>query len=204
MLFHNDLGDVISLFSVSQSQTGGSTYISSVRDIYEELVHTNPDVIPILTDDWISESPSKEKGYDKRPVMYFCNGRVMMCCSRVRISGTSTRPRPSFLPPLSPKQVEALDLVQSLAMKFAIKVRLEAGDILAFNNLGMVHARDSFVDDQSSGQKRHLLRIIAKDESKAWTVPEPLDELQDSLYAHEDKDEKFDIFKNPFMFAAGH
>jgi hypothetical protein len=55
-LFHNDLGDVISLFSVAQSQTGGSTYISSVRDIYEELVHTNPDVIPILTDDWISES----------------------------------------------------------------------------------------------------------------------------------------------------
>jgi hypothetical protein len=149
-------------------------------------------------------SPSKEKGYEKRPIMYLCNGRVLMDCSRVRISGTSTRPRPRFLPPLSPKQLEALDIVQSLATKFAIKIRLQAGDFLAFNNLGMVHARDSFVDDESSGQKRHLLRIIAKDETKAWTVPEPLDEIRRALYAHEDKDDKFDIFRNPFMFSAGH
>jgi len=55
-LFHNDLGDVISLFTVSQRQTGGSTYISSVRKIYQELVRIRPDVIPTLTDDWIFES----------------------------------------------------------------------------------------------------------------------------------------------------
>jgi hypothetical protein len=55
-LFHSDLGDVISLFTVSQSQAGGSTYISSVRKIYQELVRTRPDVIPTLTDDWIFES----------------------------------------------------------------------------------------------------------------------------------------------------
>jgi hypothetical protein len=125
-------------------------------------------------------------------------------CSRVRISGTSTRPRPRFLPPLSPKQLEALDIVQSLATKLAIKIRLRAGDFLAFNNLGMVHARDSFVDDESSGQKRHLLRIVAKDGTKAWTVSEPLDEIRRALYAPEARDEKFDIFRNPFMFSAGH
>jgi hypothetical protein len=136
--------------------------------------------------------------------MYLCNGRVLIDCSRVRISGTSTRPRPRFLPPLSPKQLEALDIVQSLATKFAIKIRFQAGDLFAFNNLGMVHARDSFVDDERSGQKRHLLRIIAKDETKAWAVSEPLDEIMRALYAHEDKDEKFDIFRNPFMFSAGH
>jgi hypothetical protein len=105
---------------------------------------------------------------------------------------------------LAPKQLEALDIVQSLATKLAIKIRLQAGDFLAFNNLGMVHAGNGFVDDESSGQKRHLLRIIAKEETKAWTVSEPLDEIRHALYGHEDKDEKFDIFRNPFMFSAGH
>jgi Taurine catabolism dioxygenase TauD, TfdA family len=136
--------------------------------------------------------------------MYVHDEHVMMDCSRVRISGTSTRPRPDFLPPLSPSQIEALDIVQSLAARLAINVRLQAGDILAFNNLGMVHARDRFVDDEKSGQKRHLLRIIARDETKAWAVPEPLDAVLRALYAHKDKDEKFDIFRNPFMFSAGH
>jgi hypothetical protein len=104
---------------------------------------------------------------------------------------------------LSPKQLEALDIVQSLRQKLQSRSAFRLGILFRFSNLGVVHARDSFVDDESSGQKRHLLHIIAKDEIKAWAVPGPLDEIRRALYAHEDKDEKFDIFRNPFMFSAG-
>ena len=149
-------------------------------------------------------SPSKEKGFEKRPILFIDGTHVIMDCSRVRITGTKTRPRPSFMPALCEQQLEALDVVQSLATKLAIKITFQEGDLIAFNNLGMMHARDSFVDDESTGHKRHLLRLIAKDDAEAWDLPPQLDAVWKRLYDHEDKDEKFDIFKNPFMFSAGH
>ena len=114
------------------------------------------------------------------------------------------RPRPNYLPPLSNVQLEALDLLQSTASAVAIKLRFQPGDLLAFNNHGMMHARDAFIDQEGSGQKRHLLRLIAKDKVDPSAVPQPLQQILEKLYNHEDRDEKFDIFKNPFMFAAGH
>ena len=149
-------------------------------------------------------SPSKSKQIERGPIVILHKSYVFMNCSRVRISGTSTRPRAGFLPHLTNQQLEALELLQSVASDVSISFRFQQGDMLAFNNLGMMHARSSFVDDERSGHKRHLLRLIGRDDLDAGMLPEMFQERLERLYDHEDKDEKFDIFRNPFMFAAGH
>ncbi|MCJ1404498.1 hypothetical protein MMC11_007724 [Xylographa trunciseda] len=204
LLFHNDLGHILSLFTVSQSLTGGEFYLARTREVWEKIKDRRPDLATTLLDDWTWESPSKSKQIERGPIVILHKSQVFMNCSRVRISGTPTRPRPDFLPNLTSQQFEALELLQSVASDVSIGFRFQQGDMLASNNLGMMHARSSFVDDEHSGHKRHLLRLIAKDDLAADVLPQSFEGRLERLYDHEDKDEKFDIFRNPFMFAAGH
>ena len=149
-------------------------------------------------------SPSKSKQIERGPIVILHESRVYMNSSRVRISGTPTRPRPEFLPQLTYKQLEALDLLQSVASDVSISFMFQQGDMLAFNNFAMMHARDSFIDDDRTGHERHLLRLSARDDLDAGILPQLFQGRLERLYDHEDKDEKFDLFRNPFMFAAGH
>lgn len=48
---------------------------------------------------------------------------------------------------LTPIQVEALDALHFLAEKFHVAMKLEKGDMQFVNNLSMIHARNSYVDD---------------------------------------------------------
>ena len=48
---------------------------------------------------------------------------------------------------LSPTQVEALDALHFLAEKHHVAMELKKGDMQFINNLSMIHARNSYVDD---------------------------------------------------------
>ncbi len=73
-----------------------------------------------------------------------------------------------------------------------------------FNNLGMMHARDAFVDDEPRGLKRHLLRLILRDEEMAWGLPRQLGDTWRDLYVHEVGEEEFPVEKELFAFACSH
>ena len=85
-----------------------------------------------------------------------------MSCNRARITGTPSAPRPKSLPGLSRTQKQALDTLHILAKQRAVKIQLQPGDMIFFNNLSMLHARDAFVDSNAREKKRHLLRLILK------------------------------------------
>ncbi len=55
-------------------------------------------------------------------------------------------PEQSIYPYLTKLQAEALDTVHFVAAKYAWAVQLERGDVLLVNNLGILHARDAYVD----------------------------------------------------------
>ena len=76
--------------------------------------------------------------------------------------------------------------------------------MIFFNNLSMMHARDAFVDNDAMGQKRHLLRLILRNEEMAYTLPEPLEETWKALYKHDVEEELFPIKKELFTFASTH
>ena len=89
-------------------------------------------------------------------------------------------------------------------MARAIKLQLRPGDMVFFNNLGMLHARDAFVDNEAAGRKRHLLRLILRDEEAAWSLPVQLEGVWEALYRHEVQEEVFPVEKELFSFATSH
>jgi hypothetical protein len=51
-VFHTDIGDVVALFSLSESATGGESFLSSSWRVYNELAATRPDLIRTLAEPW--------------------------------------------------------------------------------------------------------------------------------------------------------
>ena len=156
--------------------------------------------------DWGRCSPSPHKAFDKRPIAFpdHPSGRTLINCSRSRITGTPSAPRPSSLPPLTKRQKKALDTLHHLAARNAQEIKLEPGDMIFFNNLSMLHARDGFVDNQAAGNKRHLIRLIVRNEETAYEIPPELEETWNALYKHDVEDEIFPVKSELFKFAATH
>lgn len=98
----------------------------------------------------------------------------------------------------------ALDALHAAAMECAIKVDLVPGDLLFFNSLGMLHSRDAFVDDVELGRKRHLLRILLRNESLAWELPAALKETWLDVYDHPGDEEAFPLEEELFKWATTH
>lgn len=70
--------------------------------------------------------------------------RVILQFSRRSFSGFGTHSQTNTLTPV---QVEALDALHFLAEKFHVAMKLEKGDMQFINNLSMIHARNSYIDD---------------------------------------------------------
>ena len=75
-------------------------------------------------------------------------------------------PRDPRLKPISFQQEEALSVVDKLACEKAISVDQQVGDINFFNNLALLHARSPFVDGEDEQVRRHLTRLIFRDEAE--------------------------------------
>jgi hypothetical protein len=63
--------------------------------------------------------------------------------------------------PLTPRQVEALDLFDALANDARLNMHMEfrPGDIQLVHNHTLLHDRTAFEDWPEPGRKRHLLRL---------------------------------------------
>ena len=89
-------------------------------------------------------------------------------------------------------------------MKNAFEIKLHSGDMVFFNNLGMLHARDRFIDNEATRRKRHLLRLIVRNEEVAYELPQQLKEVWRTLYEHDVEDEILPVQKTLFTRAASH
>ena len=161
----------------------------------------------ILEADHCHPSKSPKRPYESRPIAYIQenSSRVIMSCNRARITGTPSAPRPKSLPALSKTQKQALDTLHILAKRRAVKIQLQPGDMIFFNNLSMLHARDAFVDDSARGNKRHLLRLILKkNEDEAHELPSQLVETWKQLYEHGAEEEILPIEMELFSRATEH
>lgn len=52
VIFHTDVGDIVSLFMLNEASTGGQSQLASSWRIYNELAQTRPDLIKVLADNW--------------------------------------------------------------------------------------------------------------------------------------------------------
>ena len=115
----------------------------------------------------------------------------MMQLSRYRLTGFGPRPRNPALPALSEQQVLALNAFELAAARSCMRLTTAPGEMLFINNLGLVHARESFhsptVDTTNRGPEagdagRHVLKLFLRDSSRSWNVPQALQPTWDKLY----------------------
>jgi hypothetical protein len=74
---------------------------------------------------------------------------------------------------LTPSQLEALEVLSTLASKYRHRLDTKAGDIVFINNLALLHARDSYVDSKQ-GPGRHFVRLWLRNPELAWNIPESM------------------------------
>lgn len=52
VVYHTDVGDIVSLFVVSEPLNGGESLLASAWTVYNALAETRPDLIRVLAEDW--------------------------------------------------------------------------------------------------------------------------------------------------------
>lgn len=160
--FHTDSCDVVGLLCLSTAKTGGLSSLVSSTTIFNEIRRRRPDLARILFDpietDRRGEVAEGERSYFKIPVFNWHAGLLSTIYQRQYIESAR---RFADVPPLTPAQVAALDLLDELANdpKLHLMMELQRGDIQFVHNHTILHDRTAFEDWPEPERKRHLLRL---------------------------------------------
>jgi hypothetical protein len=157
--FHTDRCDAIALLCARASKSGGTSKVASAIAIHNEILARRPDLLDVLYGDYYRCRIGEEKGGEAQayrlPVFAIERGHFTTQYSRTFVEEAPTVPG---VPPLTPLQVEALDLLHEVAEEICLRADFEPGDLQLINNHVIYHGRDPFVDG-SEGDDRLLLRI---------------------------------------------
>ncbi|KAK0746286.1 hypothetical protein B0T18DRAFT_438308 [Schizothecium vesticola] len=170
--FHNEeAGDIVSWLTRSTAATGGKCIIASAYTIYNVLAASRPDLIRTLArSDWPFALPK----FQCKPVLFFQDGKLIMNFGRAALLGNEAHPRPSHLPSLTLRQIEALDAIEAIAQATQMEIQTQAGDMHFINNLAILHRREGFVNGEAPAEKRHLVRMRLRSSKHGWSIPEDL------------------------------
>lgn len=101
--------------------------------------------------------------------MTFHDGRLMSSIDPNRFGRHKATPN-ADIPVLSQAQKHALQRVSEVAHSHELRLDLETGDMLFFNNWALLHRRDAYTDGVDTS--RHMVRLWLRNTKKGWTVPE--------------------------------
>lgn len=160
--YHTDSCDVVGLLCLRTAKSGGASALVSSMTIYNEMRKRRPDLLALLFEpmhtDRRGEVPAGQKPWHDVPVFSWHEGHLSALYARRYIESAR---RFAEVPPLTPQQVEALDLFDSLAEDPAINMQMtfRPGDMQWVHNHTMLHDRTAFEDWPEPERKRHLLRL---------------------------------------------
>ena len=164
---HTDSCDVVGLMCLQTAKSGGLSSLVSSTTIFNEMRRHRPDLLRVLLEpietDRRGEVPEGSKPYFKIPVFNYHDGLVSAIYQRQYIESARRFPG---VAPLTPLQIEALDVLDQLAddPKLNLTMELQPGDIQLVHNHTILHDRTAFEDYAEPERKRHLLRL--------WVAPE--------------------------------
>jgi hypothetical protein len=179
-MHHTDSCDVVGLMCLRTAKSGGLSSLVSSTTIFNEMRRRRPDLLRVLMEpietDRRGEVPEGGKPYFSIPVFNYHEGLVSAIYQRQYIESAR---RFEGVPPLTPLQIEALDLLDELANdpKLNLMMELQPGDIQLVHNHTILHDRTAFEDHPEPDRKRHLLRL--------WLAPvnaRPLPEVYAERY----------------------
>jgi hypothetical protein len=181
--YHTDSCDVVGLLCLQPAKAGGLSSLVSSVTIFNEMQKRRPDLARALFEhietDRRGEVPRGKKPYFSIPVFNWYEGLLTAIYHRQYIE--SARRFPDVLP-LTPQQIEALDLFDALANDPALHFQMEfkTGDIQLVHNHTLLHDRTAFEDWRDPERKRHLLRLWLAPEN-ARPLPPPFAERYGSV-----------------------
>ena len=159
---HTDSCDVVGLLCLRPAKSGGLSNLVSSTTIFNEMRRRRPDLLRVLLDpietDRRGEVPEGSKPYFTIPVFNWHEGLLSAIYQRQYIESARRFPG---VAPLSPLQIQALDLLDELANdpKLNLMMELQPGDIQLVHNHTILHDRTAFEDFPEPQRKRHLLRL---------------------------------------------
>lgn len=160
--FHTDSCDVVALLCLHAAKSGGLSSLVSSTTIFNEMRRGRPDLLRVLLEpietDRRGEVPEGAKPYFTIPVFNYHDGLVSAIYQRQYIESARRFPG---VAPLTPLQIEALNLFDELANdpKLNLMMELQPGDIQLVHNHTILHDRTAFEDYPEPERKRHLLRL---------------------------------------------
>jgi hypothetical protein len=165
MDFHADQlpVDVLGLFCVRTSKSGGESALVSVDTVHNVLLEEAPALLEVLYQpfnlDWRGEEPPGELGWYRSPMFSYAGGKVTSRITSRQYFNTVTRFGEEL--GLTGIQREALDAVQEISNRPELRLSMvfQEGDMQFLNNHALLHARTEFEDYDDPDLKRHLLRM---------------------------------------------
>lgn len=161
--FHTDGASTVALLCIQKAKQGGLSVLASAAAIHNALLETDPALLHPLYEGFPMDRRGAEPAGEPRvspwklPVFSFSNG--LLNCVYDRRSCEWGRERVGA--PLDEAEKAAFDAFDTLAHRndFRLDMELEPGDMQFVNNFSVLHSRTSFVDDETEGKRRHLLRL---------------------------------------------
>lgn len=170
--FHSDAFEILGLMCVEGASAGGETQIVSGLSIHNELLKTQPHVLPALYAGYpyaTAESADTETPVTSYTVPVFSSvGETMstMCI------GAYMRAAARKLDVPFPEELnEALAAFYAMCSRkdLMLEFMLEPGEMLFLNNFTTLHSRTEF--SNSAERQRHLLRLWLNVENGRPVVP---------------------------------
>ncbi|KAH8427487.1 TauD/TfdA family dioxygenase [Aspergillus melleus] len=179
--FHADDSDIVGLLCIARALEGGESDIVSSHNVYNVLAKERPDVLKTLTEpiwyfDRKGETSKGQDEYIKTSVMYLERGenaRVYTKWDPYYVRSLTRFSDAGIIPPLSPAQLEALEVLEATCNRLSLHMILEVGDIQFVSNSHVLHARTAYTDHAPPAPRRHLMRLwLATPEHEGgWKLP---------------------------------
>ncbi|MFV0295905.1 MAG: TauD/TfdA family dioxygenase [Hyphomicrobiaceae bacterium] len=160
--YHTDSSDIVGLLCLKTARSGGLSSVVSSTTLYNEMARRNPDLLRILMEPfhrtrW-GEIPEGKDPWARLPVFMPFAGRVIAHYVRSAIRKGQLL---DGVPPMTAKQTQALDLLDTLAEDpdLHLDMTFEPVDIQLVCNHSTFHSRTAYEDHEDPMQRRHLLRL---------------------------------------------
>ncbi|KAF2761734.1 Clavaminate synthase-like protein [Pseudovirgaria hyperparasitica] len=174
--YHNDVCDILCMYIQDSAANGGESTLASSATVYNRIAASRPDMVNTLAAPiWVYDKDKPPEVWHARPILFGEKEHgPFFCFSRQKITGSEHYPLSQSLPAMSEEQAEALDMIHYVAEETGITMSLKPGDMLLYNNLGVLHGRNAFTDAEVGDHRRHILRLWVRNEERAWDTPEEL------------------------------
>jgi hypothetical protein len=168
--FHTDKCDALALLCASNGIAGGVSRVVSTVAIHDAIAERDPALLRVLYQDFRRMRPADEEGDQHADRVFrmpvFARGPAGDFTSQYSRTYVEMAHAEPGVPPLTPDQVAAMDLLAAVADELCLEAPFTPGDLQLLNQHVTYHGRTGYQDGAEG--HRVLLRIwLATPESRA-------------------------------------